>query len=179
MFTRNWYVTVGNFLTGAASEVELTDFDGTKGIQGTINTNYGVPQLHKGNKSISGSSEMETILKTITNPGKGVTFGDSDVAPTMDDYTLAGNVFANFTGTASVKAEGSDGLAKITGLYTLTNTGDTAFTIREVALWQPITMGSAITSILIERTVLDSPVTIEPGGVGQVTYTIRMNYPTA
>lgn len=29
----------------------------------------------------------------------------------------------------------------------------------------------------INRTVFDTPVTIAAGGVGQVTYTIRMNYP--
>ena len=33
-------------------------------------------------------------------------------------------------------------------------------------------------AIWVERTVLETPVTIPAGGVGQVTYTIRMNYPT-
>lgn len=179
MFTRNWYVAVGNFLTGAASEVELTGYSGTKGTQGNISTNYGVPQLYKGYSSTSGASDMGTLLKTTTNPGKGVMFGDGDTAPTMDDYKLAGNIFAAFTGTAAIKREGSEGLAKITGLYTLTNAGDTAFTIREVALWQPVQIGSSAQSMLIERTVLAEPVTIEPGGVGQVTYTIEFKYPTA
>ena len=60
-------------------------------------------------------------------------------------------------------------------VLTITNNNATDITIGEVGI---VYQGSN-TAALLERTVLDSPITIPAGGVSQITYTIRMNYPTA
>ena len=68
----------------------------------------------------------------------------------------------------------------ITALYTITNTGSSAFTIGELGLIAATyTNVSTNSKCLVERTVLDTPVTIPAGGIGQVEYTITFNYPTA
>lgn len=59
---------------------------------------------------------------------------------------------------------------------TITNNNETDITIGEVGI---VYQTGSSYSVLFERTVLESPITIPAGGVGQVTYTIRMNYPTA
>lgn len=41
-----------------------------------------------------------------------------------------------------------------------------------------ITLENGIYTWIGNGTLLESPITIEPNGIGQITYTIRMNYPT-
>ena len=70
-------------------------------------------------------------------------------------------------------------------MFTLTNTGSEDFTISELGLvtYAYITNTNGYcyeNNFLLERTVLENPITIPAnGGVGQVTYTIRMDYPVA
>lgn len=64
-------------------------------------------------------------------------------------------------------------------IYTITNSSATDITIAEVGLWGYINYAaSSMENALLERTVLDEPVTIPAGGIGMVTYSIRYNYPT-
>ena len=112
----------------------------------------------------------------------GVRFGTGDTPPTLDDYKLSGNNVTGLTFSTNVvwvKDDDGDGA---TATYTITNNNTTDVTIQEVGLFQQIyTTRSKEDSTyqLWERTVLDSPVTIPAGGVGQITYTLRVNYPTA
>jgi hypothetical protein len=125
---------------------------------------------------------MANVVKSYDGNG-GVIFGNGTTPPTRDDYCLSGDVISTVTSTANggftTDADGATG----TYTYTLTNTGTADITIGEVGL---IAGGHSTSSrtapdykCLLERSVLDEPVTIPAGGVGQVTYTIRMNYPTA
>lgn len=118
-----------------------------------------------------------------TNGLGSVFFGDGDTTPTPNDYNLAGYMFTatDIDVTASVKTVVDDDGVATTGTYTITNKTDAEITIREVcvrARCMYAASSSSYTHFMLDRTVLDSPVTIPAGGVGQVTYTIRMNYPT-
>lgn len=115
--------------------------------------------------------------KAIGSTAPGVYFGDGDAAPTEDDIALAGNYFTTFSCATSSLKVGDDNGFTVQVTYTLTNTGSSSFTIREIGLVIPMrksSSGSMYT--FVDRTVLDTPVTIEPGGVGQVTYTIRQEW---
>jgi hypothetical protein len=176
MVTKNWFRALAAQMI-QSSGIEMVSTTNAKVTQGN-GQGY---SLDFGNDYYQCPSMYQPRFNTKLNSygsidnANGVYFGDGDTPPTVDDYTLSGNVLT--TGSATVKVTknfDNDGIT-ITGLYTITNTGDTDFTIREVGLF----LNQGYNRYLMERTVLDTPVTIPAGGIGQVTYTIRFNYPTA
>lgn len=126
----------------------------------------------------SDSSQYPTLKKVRSSYSGygGIVFGNGDAAPTIDDFVLSGDVIPISTYSVSITHTVANDKTTISAVYTITNTGENAMTIKEIAL---ICGGSSSSQYLIERTVLDTPVTIEPGGVGQVTYTITFTYPSA
>lgn len=130
-------------------------------------------------------SIMSTVNKTEIvygqSYGQGVFFGDGTTPPTADDYKLSGNVVGNFTHTVvSVTNTTDENGVSITALYNITNTDSNPITISEIGLF--FIWGRTSTqdtyAYLVDRTLLESPVTIEPNGIGQITYTVRLNIPT-
>lgn len=124
---------------------------------------------------------MGSVVTTYEANG-GVIFGDGTTPPTRDDFRLSGSVISTLSATASGGFTTDNDGATGTYTYTVTNTGSADITIAEVGL---ITGGHSTSSrtgaqykLLMDRTVLDTPITIPAGGIGQVTYTIRFNYPT-
>lgn len=108
-----------------------------------------------------------------------VRFGDGDTPPTRDDYKLSGNVITGFTSTyaKTVSKQDENGFT-VTALHTITNNNSNEITIREVGKFSRTQYASgSYTQYLLDRTVLDTPVTIPAGGIGQVEYTITFNYP--
>lgn len=168
MLTRNWYklASLLIFATDTNASVRCREFTGY---------NYSIPASNK--LGVYAMGYIAKTLKTGIATGSGfygVLFGTGDTTPTLDDYTLSGDVISTITivtSQTSIGANGDSEYAELATRYTLTNTGTQAITVREVAL--------AYYGCMLERTVLDTPITIEPDGIGQVTYTIRMNYPTA
>lgn len=102
-------------------------------------------------------------------------FGDGDTPPTIDDYQLSGNHFTTYEVTVANQLNPESNSSVST--YTITNTGTSAFTIKEIGLFATAySSGSQLG--LIFREVLDTPVTIEAGGVGQVVLTLGVAIPT-
>lgn len=135
---------------------------------------------------------MGCVKKSATctgNPGTstgpyGVIFGNGTTPVTASDYKLSGSVITTFNETHKTTFTPDTSGFSISTLYTITNTSSSnAITISEVGLIsQGAYMDSSSSSssgsyFLVERTLLDTPITIAPNGVGQVTYTIRINYP--
>ena len=174
MFTRNWYILLSAGIMYDYTQKGIT----YAGSQLTV-TNSIYPYI--GNSSNSWQyASVYYVRKSLNETGGGVLFGTGDAAPTMDDYKLDGDIISDFSYSSSVTKTFDDGNAALTVLYTVTNTGTEPMTIKEIGLVMPgSNSNGAANRFLIERTVLETPVTIEPGGVGQVTYTIRFNYPTA
>lgn len=169
MLTKNFYISLANYAFNM-----VTKPVSYKGAQTTVN-------VHAGPFSFAGTDTYSASMvkpKDAALGAAGVFFGDGDVAPTVDDYTLSGNPFTTFDATYTKSAASDNTGQYITVVYTITNTGSAEFTIREVGLFGD-TNNTSTVAFLVERTVLDTPVTIPAGGVGQVTYTIRFNYPTA
>ena len=162
MFTR-WYhkahaCAFMSDLNSSGYKAMLKKYDGT-----TVNV------------TASNCKAMLYMADTLKNPrtwGKtdymsmgGVMFGDGNTPPTVDDFQLSGDHFTTYSSSVTHTYDPDANEATVT--YTLTNTGSTDFTIREV--------GGICTSsaILAFREVLDSPVTIVAGGIGQVTIKIK------
>lgn len=167
MLTKNWY-RVTSMMVFATS---TNSGDGAicKNMKGTTT------QISPGSfLNLFGyySGTLKTAIATGSS-ANGVFFGTGDATPTVDDYTLAGDVISGISITASKNSVGKEldaGYAELTTVYGISNNNTEEVTVREIAL--------AYYGCILDRTVLDTPVTIPAGGIGQVTYTIRMNYPT-
>ena len=169
MFTRNWYNGLAVYWSGLKQESGWK----FRGLDGGANF------LEMYMKSSSSYPVQPIFTFNNSFPGNGVSFGDGSVPPTLDDYTLSGSPITTLSITSAVIVSNNEDDASITGVYTITNTGSDEVTIREVAMFRSVpryTSGNF--TIMLDRTVLDNPVTIPAGGIGQVTYTIRLNCPT-
>lgn len=169
MFLKNYYKAVAALMAGTTTTLKKVSgveasFLGTSGSSGA----YSWLQMY---------SRIQKVTLNGSINAEGIFFGTGTTAPTLDDYTLSGELaVTSSNGSAASKVSGveDDTGWTISAVYTITNTSDADITIGEIGL---VASCNGVYP-MIERTVLDSPVTIPPGGVGQVTYTIRMNYPT-
>lgn len=112
--------------------------------------------------------------------GAGVVFGTGTTPPTISDRTWAGTNITTFTASVSVSSGEENGKAYIEALYTITNTGSEAFTIGEICTFANCSASTNTNySALMDRTVLENPVAIPVGGIGQVTYRIYADMMTS
>ena len=117
----------------------------------------------------------DTISTNNIPTGGCVVFGDGDTPATIDDYNLAGNMITTFTCVTAVSAVYTNNKIQIQGAYTITNTGASAFTIKEVCGRRSVMGVLANTPMIWFRTVLENPVTIQPGNSGIVTITMLVD----
>ena len=173
MFVNNWYKMLKSAVmynsptivkpNGATQSV--TTYDNFK----CINIGYDGTNA---NGEVRLTNVLKDINATKNQSNGGVAFGNGTSGPSVDDYTLSGSLVTAFTSSALMSKTGNT----ITVTYTLTATED--ITISEIGLFSLYYNGNRY-PFLVERTLLDEPVTIPAGGVGQVVYTINLNIPTA
>ena len=131
--------------------------------------------------NVSIQSAMNSVKTDLIKNTQGVLFGTGDTPASLDDYKLAGDMIQNIAASIHKTYSYSEAQPNLKALYTITNNNEAAITIKEVALNVQYTYNSNgnISGCVIDRTVLDTPVTIPAGGIGQVEYTITFNLPTA
>ena len=139
------------------------------------------PKYYPYHTNISIQSAINTIKTNVDKRTQGVLFGTGDTPASLDDYKLAGDVIQNIAASISKTYSYSEAQPSLKAVYTITNNNAAAITIKEVALHVQYTYNSNgnVSGCVIDRTVLDTPVTIPAGGAGQVEYTITFNLPTA
>ena len=121
------------------------------------------------------------VLESATG-GDGVVFGTGNTTPTMDNFKLSGSYVystgSNIAYTANGPVETENGL-KYSITYTITNAYDYDLTVGEVGLIRKVynSNNNGPLYIMVDRTALDTPITIPIGGVGQVVYTVNLNLP--
>lgn len=108
-------------------------------------------------------------------------FGSGTTPPSRDDYTLSGT---KVTGSLSRQDETvsteklEDGIRIIRSMF-VRNTSSEPVTISEVG-WVANTVSDTFTTaqsgILLDRTLLEQPVTIPAGEVGQINWSIFFRY---
>lgn len=177
MFTKNWYKALACAMTG--QNTPGCQFKSHQGSDFKISTaSFVVNQIGK-NVDKAGTPSLHKV-RTAYNTYGGVVFGTGTTPPTKDDYCLSGDLITTISCSSAVDYEFDDTGITFTAIYTITNTGSSDITIGEIGLMCGLYSDSdtnALYKSFVERTVLDTPVTITAGGLGQVTYTIRMNYP--
>ena len=109
-----------------------------------------------------------------------VIFGDGSTPATANDYKFAGSIISNLNVLVSpLDLTAQNDVITQKRIFTITNNNANAITISEVGITCNIFQYTQDARFIVERTVLDAPVTIPAGGIGQVEYTITCNYPTA
>ena len=161
MLLRNFYNALGSWMEGAAPESLVT----------TAGSSHSYTQTNA-NKLSTTTSHICVGASTITN----FHFGDGGVEPTFDDYKLSGTRITTLSGLVNRKRTQDETGITIEYNFTLTNTGTSSITIRELAYMGDYGAGGYW--VMIWRDVLDNPLTLEPNGVGQITHTVKLNYPT-
>lgn len=158
--------------TGTTSTISIGNATGSKA--------YGMVALLPINaNSMSTCGALLTNIYTNaidTYSSGGVLFGDGNTPVTINDYALSGNQITGIS--ASVSIEELD--EKVTATYTITNNNDTAITISEIARNAKSLANSTMSyNFLVDRELVSPAITIEPGGVGQIPYTLEYNLPTS
>ena len=110
----------------------------------------------------------------------GVSFGTGTTPATASDYvieSILNNTQISVSTPSAVSFSRADTYDEYSVTFGITNKTAEAITISEVCLTAcPNTNGTPYTYALVDRTVLDAPITIPAGQSKQITYTIRFNY---
>ena len=171
MLTNNFYSVLAQNMIGT---VKPDSIKTTSGALGKINNAGGsyLPFF------ISGSNnkvDLSIVNQNYSSSKGGVVFGDGNTPATAEDYKLAGNIIKGFTAIANLAHSIDNGVAQVVATYTINASSEV--TIKEIVAFAYT--GGGNSAYIVDRTVLDTPVTIPAGGIGQVVYTITFNYPTA
>ena len=126
------------------------------------------------------NKEREQKMEVIKAKSAGFCFGTGSTAPTENDYILESQLTTGFTAVLTNTARGVDSNDKPYAEYTftVTNTGSSTITISEIGI---ITNNAACctsstgttasnNAVLIDRTLLDSAVTIAAGNSAAIKY---------
>lgn len=175
MFLKNWYKAIGQAMASSSAPTKYINTSGSELSQSNSISND-VFQLGYSSDSYCAPS-MKKVRTAISTYG-GVIFGSGTTQPTIDDYKLSGDIVTTISASVAYTFKTDEEGICYEGIYTIANTGTNEITIGEIGLLAGA--GSSVSQkFLVERTALDTPVTIPVNGVGQVAYTIRLNYPTA
>lgn len=128
----------------------------------------------------------------LTNPTKsvtkdataaGISVGIGSTAATEDDWQLESTLTTGINIALTDTTYGNDapGIPYAQYSVTVTNTGSDPITVKEIGYKQTVgsviypgaTVGSGSRVFLLDRTVLDTPVTIAAGDAGIITYKLR------
>lgn len=107
---------------------------------------------------------------------EGVSFGTGTTPPTVNDYSLEATISSGLTvATPSVTTvTQTDSYLEATVTFGVLASVET--TITEIGYKMVCSVPSGSDAFLVDRTVLDEPITIPAGQSKQITYTIRFNY---
>ena len=120
---------------------------------------------------------MNNWAKSTTEVG--VSFGTGTTPATASDYALEsilGDTQISVAAPNAVSYSQADTYEEYSVTFGITNKTTEAITISEVGLTAAPVIGNPDKYALVDRTVLDTPITIPAGQSKQITYTIRFNY---
>ena len=170
MLTNNFYSVLAQNMVGEHKSNSIKNFRGSLTTIGNAAGSY-MPFFISGQNHKANLSNVDDDYSASQG---GVVFGDGDTPATAEDYKLAGNIITGITANANLTRSINNGVAQIVAIYTITASSEV--TIKEIAAFAQSGNDGAY---IVDRTVLDEPVTIPAGGIGQVVYTITFNYPAA
>lgn len=125
------------------------------------------------------------ITSARTQETAGVAIGTGDTPATEDDYDLESQITSGISGSAvfSTEYDSTDNILTERLTVTVSNTGETDIAISEIGFitnFATASKGSNVSSsprfaCLMDRTVLDTPITIPAGQAGVIYYDFIMD----
>ena len=199
MFLNNFYKLISSVWESCQygqNKVDIVDTSGvTRNISGItyVDSSDRISMLAPFMFNISQTSRTGSLLTISNNTTQyynntstgsdadcnGVIIGDGDDPVTPADYALSGNQIVTFTATSSLAVTHNDTTGKTFAVatYNITNTGTDPFTIREIgaSFASNVQNPTVYFRVLYERTVLETPITIEPGSTGVLIYRVELS----
>lgn len=161
MLTKNFYALMRIALGKIKSEV-ISDGNTTKTVEFSGSNWYGVfPAMCKYKN---------------TSTYQHVEFGNGTTPATVNDYKLESEITTGISVASQdfPTTEQTDKYILWTATFGVKASVET--TISEIGLFSHVYTSSGSFLTLVDRTVLDEPITIPAGQSKQITYTIRFNY---
>jgi len=133
---------------------------------------------------IPGFPDSPTKSFTLNAAAAGISIGTGSTPATEDDFQLEEPITSGVTVTLTGTEYGAESpwYPYVKFDLTITNTGANPLVVTEVGYKQTVyatryigSTARADTIVLIDRCVLDTPVTIAPGDAGIVTYRLQTN----
>ncbi len=123
-----------------------------------------------------------TTATTLTASAAGISVGRGTAPATENDYRLEDPITGGVTLTLTATKAGCDspGDPYVEHYVTVTNTGDTAITVTEIGYKQrmkaairPAGTSSGDITVLLDHTILSSPMTVQAGDAGVIIYRLK------
>ena len=164
MLTKNFYSYMRAAFSAPSKAIPFVKTDGT-----TANLRY--------SNSYAPFAVMNKC--SVNNNGFGVSFGTGTTPATMSDYSIESGlggtqISVSYPDSVSYSRDNTFDMYSVS--FGITNITSDAITISEVGLTVGASSGSSNYVVLVDRTVLDTPVTIPPHETKHIAYTIRFNY---
>ena len=165
MLTKNFYSCLRARL-GETTTVPVTETDGNFRSDGAFEKYAPVLPFAAMNQYSSNDTSV------------GTCFGSGNTPATVDDYHLEQRIDSGISVVAQTKAlcTSTETYIEYSATFGVGNTSNADKTIAEVGLIISGSRADYSTRLLVDRTVLDTPITIPAGQSKQITYTIRFNY---
>lgn len=156
---------LNNFIATMYPEMKTTDTTGTIRNVTAFDTSYIT--------SIPSNRYSETSATQSFGPfRRGIAFGSGTTPPQKTDYKLENYITTGLTYSGN-NTNKTDGVAN--WVQTVQNTSTAQITITEVGLFSKYVESDAYNTFLLTRTVLDTPVVLQPNEVKTFTITIDYN----
>ena len=148
----NWYVIPVKDKTGASVNVGITN--------------------SSGGKPWPSDRSYQTTF-TTSNVGIGISLGSGSTPAAETDYALESIITSGIsTSIITAMQQDSNGNPQTIDTITVTNTGSSDITIGEIGMTVTPKNSGTLIYVLVDRTVLDSPITIPANESAVITYTI-------
>lgn len=187
MITKNFKQLSRMFLLGDGPEMETGNVSpGMLRVTGTD----GCPYYLRNNAA---EGIVDYMTYTEYGGSHGVTFGSGTTPPTESDYKMEAPISSGLRVTRDLyKTTTTSDKLSVEVHYSVTNTSGSAITISEIACKKntpcsltpnihgtpAILGGTRMTpTLLLDRTVLDSPVTIQAGETADFKYILSVDHP--
>lgn len=116
----------------------------------------------------------EALLPMLLHQVASIIVGSDNTAETGASYCLKKEITTGINlGLARSVQDNSDGSHSSIVIVNCTNTSTEPITIGEIGMRKRVTFGGS-TTVVFDRTPLGTPLTIQPGEVGRIVYTITM-----